>query len=341
MKNKNFIFKIALGLIVIGLIFIVLGKLMGGKSIIVKNGLEHIAYDNNVNRVIEDSDLQEFKNIAIDANLDKIEIIKSNSNRIELNYKEKAGIIDYKIDNDTLIVTQSSNKTIGFDINISSNKEQDILKIYVNNSLDINKATINQDYGDIVIKDINYNTLEINSNYGNVNLNNINSDNIVINTEDGNVNLNNIQVIDTLKINNKYGNIDLLKSNAENLIVYLEDGNVDISKISTNYSELKNKYGNIYAVDFTSKGLLVNCDDGDIDLRGNFFGNTDINNKYGNVNIISYQDEKFYNYSIVNKYGNINVNNEIFNSQVLKNNNGDNNLNITCEDGNIKTVLSK
>lgn len=322
MKNKNLIVKIAIGLIIFGLIFIVLGKLIGGKSTILKNGDEYIAYDNKGNRLIENSDLQEFKNINIDVNLDIIEIIKSNTNKIELDYNDKSGIVDYKIDNDTLTITQTSNTTIGFNVNFSNNKQQDILRVYVKDDVNLNKATINQDYG-------------------NINLNDISCNNIILITEDGNININNIQVFDTLKINNKYGNIDLIKSDIKDLIAYLEDGNLDISKVNTDYSEIKNKYGNIYAVDFVTKGILVNCDDGDIDLRGSFFGDSDINNKYGSVNIVCNQGEKSYDYSIVNKYGNINVNNEIFDNAVLKNNDSSNNLNITCDDGNIKIMFSK
>lgn len=340
MKKTNLVVKIALGLIVFGFIFASIGALMGGKFTILKDEIEYRVYDKD-NRITDSSSLEKFKNINLDVNLDKIEIVKSNENKIELDYSDKIGSITYKVEDNTLTINQNKNASIGIDVNLGFNKYSDTIKIYVKYDNKLNDIVAIQNYGDISLNDINCKNASIESSYGNVTLSNISSDKLTVTMEDGNINLNNVNVSDSFNLQNKYGSVDLDNCEFNTFVAYLEDGNLDISKINTNYSEIKNKYGNIYAVDFSTNGLLANADDGDMDFRGSFLGTSNLNNKYGNINIVSNQNKNSYNYSIVNKYGNVDIDNEIFEGSVMKSNNANNNLDINCDDGNVKISFSK
>lgn len=334
MKKTSFAIKIALGLIVFGLFFFAIGALSGDNFSILKDEIGYRVYDDD-NRITDISVLENFENINISADLDKIEIIKSSESKIELDYSDKAEVIEYKLENNTLYISQVSTSSEDVSLNLN-NKCIDSLKLYLKNDTKINNILINQDYGDIIISGLDCLSAEINSNYGHINLSNLIAKEITIMMEDGHIISSKLDIKDTYNLQNKYGNIDLDNSDFSNLIVYMEDGNLDISNVNTYYSEFKNEYGNTYTEGFITNGLLVNAHDSDIDLRGKFLGDSTVNNKYGNINIISSDNENLFDYSIVNKHGNIDINNEIYEGSITKNNNTNNNLSVNCEDGNVK-----
>ncbi|MGL4913825.1 MAG: DUF4097 family beta strand repeat-containing protein [Romboutsia sp.] len=340
MKFSKLILKISLGLIAIGIVLSSLGFLMGGKTNLVKNNFVSISSD-DTKRIIETKKLDDFDKINIDVKLDYIELIKSNENKLELNYNENLNKVDYQVQDGNLTIMQTAKNQVGVHVNLLQNRNLDYMKLYIKDSSSLENLNINVSDSEIKISEINSNLVDIISDYGNVDINNLNSNKINLSAKDGNINLDNINVSDKINVNNNYGEIDISNSNFENFSTSLSDGNLDISNTTVKTSDITNKYGNITLSDFLSSGLNIDVNDGNVDLIGSFMGDTNVNNKYGNIDIISNDSEDLYNYSIINKYGDINVGNQNPEGSIIKNSNGKHTLNLNCNDGNINVTFKK
>ncbi|MVO73062.1 DUF4097 family beta strand repeat protein, partial [Paeniclostridium sordellii] len=232
-----------------------------------------------------------------------IEIIPSEKYKIELQYKEDYGKINYKVKNNSLIINQES--TIR-NLNNKSNFNKDdlnFIKIYIPSDKSFEKFSIISDIGNIDIRQMNLNNLDLSCNVGNIKVNNCE--------------------INDSKISNDTGNIEINKSKFKNLEANLNLGNINSKNINVkNLLNAKNDLGNI-------------------DISGKVYGDIEVNCDLGNVDIEIDEKEKNYNYRLICDLGKIDINGKRKNKDVSLENNSDNNLNIECDSGNIKLKFKK
>ncbi|MEF9990684.1 MAG: DUF4097 family beta strand repeat-containing protein [Romboutsia sp.] len=340
MKYSKLVIKIAVIIIFAGTIMAFIGYVMGGKTNIKSSGL-YIS-TKNVNHIIKNEELGEFNNVDIDVNLDYIELIKSDKNKIELNYSEDLNKVDYKIDNNNLTIKQESKKLVDININLFGFMEENksYMKLYISES-ELENIKINSNYTDIKIEGVSGNVVNIKCDYANLDVDNLNGKSGNISMKDGNIDLSNIKIEDTFELKNSYGNIGISNSQFQNLISNINDGNIEILNSIIKNSKITNDYGNINLVDSYSEGINIYCKDGRVELDGSFRGYTTIDNKYGNVELDLDNYEKEYGYSIVNKYGSIKINDVSMEGSIINNNNSENTINVNCTDGNININFEK
>ena len=109
MKSSKLIVKIGLGVVVCGIIFSAVGFFMGGKFSNINNNLVSLG-SKNVKKISQTKQLGNFDKVDIDVDLDYVEIIKSNENKLELNYDEKSNKVESEIKDNNLKITQAKNK---------------------------------------------------------------------------------------------------------------------------------------------------------------------------------------------------------------------------------------
>lgn len=336
MKYSKLILKISLVMIGFGIILYSIGFFMGGELSKINNNFISIISDDS-NRIIQTKKLTDFNNVDIDVDLDYIELIKSDVNKIELNYNENLSEVTYEVKDNNLLINQPKTNTMGvhFNINGFNNKNSNYMKLYINESSTLKKININSSDSDMKISNLDSDILDVKCNYGDVSIDNLISDNINIIMNDGDINIDNTNSYTLFNIKNNYGDINILNSNFNSFIANLNNGSLDISNSSSKNSEIENKYGDITSIEFLSEGITINSNSGDINLKGSLLGDTILNNKYGDIKIISSEDENSYNYSVVNKYGDVSIADNTFEGSFTKDNNSKHSININCNAGDV------
>ncbi|WP_042275310.1 DUF4097 family beta strand repeat-containing protein [[Clostridium] dakarense] len=325
----------SLCLILVGLALASIGYLSGGKTALIKNKIGYSIKD-DYKRISEKEKLEAFKNIQINANyLDNIEIVKGEEYKIEVNYSERIGEINYKVENGSLIVNQSSNKeTIGFDFGFI-NKEPDYIKIYIPKDKNMSNLVIESENSDIKVENIDGDTVSILCNYGEVNLNNILSNDMSIKAKSGDIDMKNIKS-SALEVINDYGDTTFEAINSNDFMADIKNGDVYINNIEVlqNFN-IENDYGEVDIANSRLnkfKAIILN---GDIDINNSNIVSSNIENSYGEVNYSINNSENLYNYSLNCNYGDININGKELGENLEKSNNANNNININSENGDI------
>lgn len=340
MKYTKLITKIALGTIGIGLVLSIAGYIMGGKK-----DLENMTKEYVPKSIKETHELGNFKNIDIDMDLDYVEIIKSDSNKIELNYDEKMGKIDYKVDNGTLsIKKEKSNlhKKMNISVNFNfSSRPLNYLKIYVSDKSKLESITADLENGDISIDNINAKNLDLDNDNGDIEIKNTKSDKTTINTENGNIKIGNSKLDGLCNIDNKHGELLISNSKLKDLEAKLENGNVEFEDLTLKTSSIINKNGDILGKNIISDKNNMSCENGDINISGNITGIYDITNKHGEVKIDSNNSKNLYDYYVKNKTGSIFINTEEFEESVKVDKDHENKLNVNSENGDVVINFDK
>lgn len=302
MKIKK-ITKLACIIILIGFLFIGLGYMTNQSFSFESSNKLNITKTNEYKIVKDIKELEEFKSINIEVGITNIEIIPSEKYKIELQYKEDYGKINYKVKNNSLIINQESKIR---NLNNKSNFNKDdlnFIKIYIPSDKSFEKFSITSDIGNIDIRQMNLNNLDLSCDVGNIKINNCE--------------------INDSKISNDTGNIEINKSKFKNLEANLNLGNINSKNINVkNLLNAKNDLGNI-------------------DISGKVYGDIEVNCDLGNVDIEIDEKEKNYNYRLICALGKIDINGKRKNKDVSLENNSDNNLNIECDSGNIKLKFKK
>lgn len=330
----------SLCLILVGLILASIGYLSGGKTLLIKN---KIGYSTNGDYKIigKKEKLEEFKNIQINANyLDNIEIVKGEEYKVEVNYNERIGKINYKVENENLIVNQSSSNkgTIGFDFGFI-NKEPDYIKIYIPKDKNVKDLVIESESSDIKVEDIDGDTVSILCNYGEINLNNILLNDMSIKAKSGDIDMRNIKS-SSLEVINDYGDTSFEAINSNDFVVNIKNGEAYINNIDVLQSfNIENDYGEVDIVDSKLnkfKAIILN---GDININNSNIVESNIENSYGEVNYSTNDSENLYNYSLNCSYGDININGKELGETLEKSNNADNNIIINSKNGDINLTF--
>lgn len=342
MKSLKLIVKIGLGLVVCGVIFSTFGFFMGGRFENINNNLVSLG-SKNIKTISQTKQLSDFDKVDIDVDLDYIDIIKSDENKLELNYNEKINKVEYKIKDNNLIITQPKNNNVGVHFNMVgfNNQNSNYLKLYVSDNTKLKYLKINAQDLDIKINSINSENTDIQSFSGNISIDDLSSSSIDIAMNDGDLKLNNSTVSANLTFKNDHGDINISNSNFNHFISNLGDGDFKISNSNSKKTEIKNSHGNISSTGFLSNELNVDNSDGDINIDGSLLGTNTLNNEHGDIHINSNESESLYNYNVISKFGDVNIGNNNVGNSFVKEVNAKNSLNITSNDGDITVKFAK
>lgn len=372
--NTKKITMFALGFIVFGIILTLIGFSMGGKFGIVR-GINGYRIQDKRDKVVKQENLDKFNSIDINVDLDNIEVIKGDKYAIELEYYKDSNDIIYAVENGKLTVKEINHKAIiNFGFNLEITYEPSFVKVYVPDEVnlkDLNVHSNNSDvkikgvkgdaalvkcaYGDTTLEDMEVDSLNVEIGNGKLAIKNIKAKeiftenkygelyveeveseifkNIIVN---GNTAFNNVNVNNSFKIENDYGDVNIKSSFIKNLEAELKNGDLDVVNTESDRVLFINSYGAINTVDFKSKALDVQCNNSDITLEGELLGNTTIKSQYGSVTVKTNVEELLYNYNVFCEYGDITIGDNEFEDNFQKNNNGLNNIDISCKNGDAK-----
>lgn len=296
MKVKS-IFKVSIALMIVGVIFTGVGYAMNGGLRLNDLGNLNNKEEKSIELINETKELKQFKNIDIDTEFNNIEIIPSNKYKIELKYDNSYGKINYKVNKETLVVTQKPRTKIkNHDLELLKNENRNNIKIYIPTNDKVNNLNIKCDASNIEIEGIDIDSLDILSNLGNI-------------------------LVRDCKIKNgevvaDAGNIELYNINALNIGAYSNLGNIVMNENDI------------------SDSLNIENDMGNIEVNGKIYGDIDLKNNLGNIELTINENKKLYNYKVDCDLGNGEVDGD--NKVKAVNNNSKNNIKLDCSLGNIE-----
>lgn len=297
MKSKT-ILKASIIAIIIGCVFTGVGyTINGGVSFEQINKKEHTR-TKNIKMVNESKELETFKNIDMQVEINNIEIIPSDKYKIELRYGQDYGKIDYKIEKNTLIITQENRKrNFGYDLDFNENNKF-YIKIYIPQNTEFDKIDIVSNVANIKLEELYINKLNLSCDVGNTEINKCKINESNLSTDTGNMEL---QGIEASKVE-AYGNL----------------GNITIHDSNV------------------SDSLKADNDLGNIEVSGKIYGEIYIGADLGSIELYIDEEKSKYNYSVNCDLGGVEIDGKRQSKDLEVDNNSKNNINLDCNSGNIE-----
>ena len=226
---------------------------------------------------LEKSLVEEFHNINIDLQSSNIEFVPSDDYYVE--FKECAGILQYEVEDDTLVIKQKEESIfMNFGFGYANDRENTV-KIYYPEDATFENITMEVDMGSLYVEEINASILDVSCDMGSVEFEkcfaeeihiDVDMGNIVmeeavtgeikVETDKGNVEIHSIDLTDAGTVNCNMGNVEMsFEKPVETYEIYAK---IDMGELSIN--------GEDYGSTHKSEGeipLEVTNDMGNIELN--------------------------------------------------------------------------
>ncbi|MBU7592704.1 DUF4097 family beta strand repeat-containing protein [Metabacillus halosaccharovorans] len=313
--------KIALAMIMIGILLAVIGLFSGTKFSIIKtnNGLKAVGKEDRQN---DEWVLEEFNNFEIDLTDAKLEVIPSDEYKLEIESLEGTKITHTVKDKTLTIKDGTSHSGFTFAMNFIGNIQKTIIKIYVPADKVFDSVSIANDFGDIKLNEMTTDKLAILSNDGDIDIKNIQAKNVTIQNDFGDINASNVKT--------------------NNLTLEINDGDAAFNTLDiAQEADLINNFGEISLRNFTSHGTKIESSDGEIYINGELLGKTNIESSFSDMTLELTNKETELNYHIQNDFGDIVVNGAEFETKATNNVDTNDKITILSNDGNVEITLDK
>lgn len=211
---------IALTIITLGILLAVIGFSSGGRWIIVqegnaftvpsKNGLEHNAYT-----------LDAFTDVRIRNDYGDVEIIQSDSYTLETNVMKNTDVT-YSLQDGILTVETKSKRKSGISLGLGTMTTPSI-KITVPKDANLTSIIIDSNFGDTILKGLQYKQLSLTGNYGDISLKN--------------------SIGEQTKIIQSFGDLTVAQLLSNGFVVESEHGDIDIEGTLNGQSDITSSFG--------------------------------------------------------------------------------------------------
>lgn len=267
-KAVKTIIIIAAAMIGLGLILAGIGYLAGGnQSINFGNGFIRLGnqggspFGGKVEKVSDELDA--FQNIDADLGFYDVDLIPSDKYRIECTYDSDYGKPSYKVENDTLIITEEKHNRIsinvlGFDLSDMNDRNVGV-KIYYPENAKLGKVKINCDASDLSFENL---------------------------------------TVEEATFDIDFGELELQNIVAKNINVDMNSGDCKITNSVADQSDINLDFGELVTKNFKTKSMDVKASSGDLELQGTFLGNTDIQCDFGEVTVNTDVPKDQYSYEL-------------------------------------------
>lgn len=237
-------------------------------------------YTNNLDSkvVFKNERLEKFNSIDIDIDINDVRIIPSDNYEIELSYKENEGNIQYRVDNNTLIIKEKNIKNKNTNNNVN---HENYINIYIPKNINLDNIKIVSDVANLSFNKVSSKQLDITCDVGNIKSSDCNIESLKIETDTGNIKINNLKsrVVET---SSNLGNIVIKDSTIkERFEANNELGNIMVNGKLYGKSTITTELGNI-EVSISENDDLYNCNIKN--ELGVFILDGQKHNKYLNIN---------------------------------------------------------
>lgn len=320
MKNgvKIWLF-ISLGCIVLGIILTALALILtGGKFNLYWSNGRWNTYETS-EQFQTSASLDAFQTIDITASYDSVQLIPSDSYKIEVSYPS-AYPTTWNVENGVLHVKSESvwtvlNLNLGVD-NELWNSSLSYITIYYPQNTHFSNVSIVSQSGDITAQDFSSDGLTISSNSGDLTCLNLQTNTATLSNFSGVTSLQNF-TSDVVTATSFSGEIELLNSNFNNsMTVNNLSGAITLDDVTSNSAEITGNSGRI-------EGTLISFDDvnlstfsGKIDVSGNINQKCIASSSSGKITLTLDGVQEDYKLDLSSGSGKINVNGQSYSSNL-------------------------
>ncbi len=332
----------ASAMIFVGILLAGIGFLAGGNQPIRidRDGI-HVGNGDDSDGRIESftKELDSFSSINTDLDYYKVELIPGDQYAIEASYDGQYGKPSIKIENDTLIVKEKSQKKFHVNIDIFgleflSNKENLGVKIYYPKTANLKNIVIRADVSDLSFDNLNAETAEFDLDLGKLELSNLTAQKVKVKMDSGDCIVKKITA-DDLNMKIDLGKTTLEDANVKSLEIKSDSGDVSITDATIDSGDLKLELGKLTTKNLKSNGLKAENSSGDIELQGALLEITDVTCDMGKVTINTDVPKDQYDYELNTDIGKVTIEGESVSSSIALSNNAKNMLKINTDLGDI------
>ena len=334
-------------MVALGLILAAVGVLAGGNQDI-QFGKGGFSLGNKTNgffsgkmEVINEG-LDPFKNIDIDLSIYDVDLIPSDKYALECTYDSEYGKPSFKVENDTLTITENNKNGINFnidifDFNFSNRENQGIaVKIYYPSSTTFGKVGINCNAADLSFEKLNAEEMTFHLDFGKLELQEMAATKVVVKMNSGDCKIKNIKGED-LRISNSFGKTEVVDAELKILVIDANSGDVSVTDTIAERGDLSLDFGRLSSKNFKTKSLKVESNSGDVDLQGTFLGDTDVQCDMGKITVDTDVPKDQYSYELNVNMGSVYIGGDKMSTVTSGNNAGaSNKLKLDANMGDIK-----
>ena len=215
-----------------------------------------------------EQDLEEFKDIDIDANVVNFKIEEGSGYKVKTEYPSKFQP-EVAVKDGTLVVKVKVKDGFDFDLvgfgnGISDKKYNLTVVIPTGTSQNLGDLKLISDAGNIELEDLSLGKIDIDCDAANIEMNNIKGSGCRIDTDAGNVQLRSCDLGD-LAVETNAGNIEFDKTVMKDLEIKTNMGNIDLDDVTFGKGKIESDVGNI-AVEGEYAELKAESDVGAINV---------------------------------------------------------------------------
>ncbi len=276
MKNKKKIWLISFICFGAGIVILILGILLGGRPgfYFDSDGLHSGTDDAEQKSYVRgENKLEEFTSIDIDLDYADLQIIPSDTFRIEYCLVgPKKPVCTVKEGH--LTVREAEYRrffNFTFMIPQTGDLTDNYVKLYIPENTVFNTVHLQTEDGDIKLPALKADTMDIRSEYGDVTLKDFEGTTLSASLDDGQFSGQKIKT-ERIEMTNEYGDISLKELESDTLDAGLSDGDFTVERLITESAEIENEYGDVHL------GLFASVKDYSLDLV----------TEYGNIQIPEY-----------------------------------------------------
>jgi len=310
--------------------------------------------------IVEESNLEAFREIYVDVSFSDIEILRSDTFGIEL-YGENVEW-DWTLEEDhdnyrILKITDTGELRVPilhFDFD---QKQQNFVKIYLPENLtNDNKpyvVDLKTGSGNIRLGGFNLTGVKISNSFGNVDIETMVVGGMFIDLKSGNFNGSNL-LVSNFKYSNQFGDGHFESVRVMHFTAESNSGDLHFTQceFGIDYGDWEREadapvmkitsgFGNINARDLISWEANIEAGSGNINIAGEFFYKTVIESRFGDVKLTTSRGKDEYSLDVSVKFGNITINGERLRDQtsIVSGSVLENHIEITSSSGDVEVTF--
>lgn len=348
-KSVKGIAIVAAAMVTVGLILTGIGFMIGGNQHIYLDSKGIHVGDREGGKAVSgelvsfSQSVDGFSSISVDLDYYDVDLVPGDQFAVQGAYSSEAGKPEIKIENDTLVIKDTSKIGINLDIDLPGlvfQNDQPNIKIYYPEDTKLKNIVIRSGASDLDFEDLTAEEAGFYLDFGKLELSNITANNITVEMDSGDCTMKAIKAADHLIVTNNFGKTTLDGAEMKSLKVDADSGDVTLTDTAFEQGDLTLNFGKLTAKGMTSKGLKAESDSGDVDLQGELLGLTDVSCDMGKVTIRPGAQRDQFNYELNTDLGSVSIaDSKVSGSTAINNAAAPNTLKITTDMGDINVIF--
>jgi len=336
MKSKmKTVWKIIGLIVLVGIVLTITGLLLGASRTLYLERTGVYISGNEVS-IVEESDLEAFRDINIDVSFSDIEFLRSDTFGIEL-YGENLEW-EWVLGDGGLLITDNRRpgiQILQFDF---FQKQQNYVKIYLPENTVLHSVSAKTGSGNIRLDSFNVSGLtQISNSFGNVDIENMVTGAMHIELGSGRFTGSNLDVF-YLMYNNRFGSGHFQNVRANGFTADTSSGDMQFTNCTFASPVIVNNFGKISATEFTVSNPNIRVNSGNINIAGDISGKVLIHNEFGDIKLTTSKARSDFSYDVSLKFGRITFDGERLRDQtsIISGSIQENHIKITSSSGDVE-----